>query len=230
VRPIGQVLILAAPLPLLMIGPSFRRRQAVMVAATLGIALSVNLAWMARNRVHSQLFTVSSEAGFQLYFHRAAESIWLHRGASLQTRSLFDVQDYLYDQLCSTHPGYCIPYVRLATQDRNGAFQNVRLAARPRNEAFENAIPDSCQNSGRFTCSDFSSQAYRVMWRQGLDICAHHAGAVGLVTFASFVLMAVNPYDSGLYHLLGDKRNKTGSLKTDMRRLWALQAWRRLHC
>jgi 4-amino-4-deoxy-L-arabinose transferase-like glycosyltransferase len=51
------------------------------------------------------------------------------------------------------------------------------------------------------------------MWRQGLHICAHHAAAVGLVTFASFVLMAVNPYDSGLYHLLGDKRNKTGSLK-----------------
>jgi hypothetical protein len=199
VRPIGQLLILAAPLPVLMIGPAFRRKQVAMLAATLGIALGVNLAWMTRNWVHSRMFTVSAEAGFQLYFHRAAESVWLHRGASLQARSLFDAQDYLYDQLCSTHPGYCIPYVRVATLDRN--------------EAFENAIADSCRNSGRFTCSEFSNQAYRVMWRRGLVICAHHPAAVGVVTLASLGFMALNPYDSGLYHLLAAKRIKTGSLK-----------------
>jgi len=201
VRPVGQVLILAAPLPVVMVRPRSGRQQALVLLATLVISATLNLAWMVRNWVRAQLFTVSAEAGYQIYFDRAAESVWLHRGASLHAQEFFDAQDYLYDQLCLTQPGYCIPYVQ--KQDRAG---HNRIGGS------RDLISDSCQVSGRFNCSSYSYAAYRAMWGRGLHICIHDAAAVGLVTLASFAFMAVNPYDSSVYQLLGIKRVKTGSL------------------
>jgi hypothetical protein len=202
VRPVGQVLILAAPIPIMVTRSQSRQQRALLLVAAVVIAASVNLVWITRNWLRAQLFTVSAEAGYQIYFDRAAESVWLRRGASLQARSFFDAQDYLYDQLCSTQPGYCIPYVRIA-----GRAPYDPIGSSPV------AISGNCQDSGRFNCSSYSSQAYRFMWRRGLQICVHDAAAVALVTFASFAFMAVNPYDSSFYQLLGIKRVKTGSLK-----------------
>jgi 4-amino-4-deoxy-L-arabinose transferase-like glycosyltransferase len=201
VRPTGLVLILAAPLPLLMIRPQSRSQQILLVLATLMIPTGIILGWMERNWNRARFFTVSTEASFQIYFHRAAESVWIGEGASLKQQDYFDAQDYLYDQLCSKEPGYCIPYVP------NGPF--VR-----RDGLREWVVPNSkpCQNIARYDCSSYSPQAFQVMWQRGLQICVKHAPTVALVTFASFAYMAVNPYDSELYLLVGARRIRTGSL------------------
>lgn len=165
VRPIGQLLVPLSLVPALLIPrQTLARRVALSIAAFLLSATFVG-AWMERNSIRAQMFTVSAEGDFQLYYHRAAEVIWYRKGMSSGAKNYQAIQDSLYLQLCSRSPNYCS-----------------------------------------------TPEGFREMRARGMRICMRDPLALGAVTLGSFALIALNPYDSNVYKLMGTPRVKTNSM------------------
>jgi len=97
VRPIGQVLLILLPLPVLISRNLGLGRKLLMVVLLLGIPLATILGWSTRNRELRGVWTFSSIQAINAYYYRAAGVLAYESG-----KGVVEVQN---DLLRSMHPG-----------------------------------------------------------------------------------------------------------------------------